>query len=88
MSPRGARAESPSKLPGRAASDEPPELCGLRAERHPDPNLARPLRSGVRGDGIESDAREQERDDRNDHEHRSEHSQAHSFVGCREQIVQ
>ena len=69
-----------SKLHRRAPRDEPPDLRRLRAERHTHPDLARPLRGGIGGDGVESDSRQQQRHDGEDDEHRSEHAQADAFV--------
>ena len=72
----------------RAPCDEPPDLRRLRAKRHTHPNLTRPLRGGIGGDGVESDGRQQQRHEGEDHEHRSEHAQADAFVRCGQQIVQ
>src|SRR5439155_20792930 len=46
-----------------AAEYEIDDPAAIGAERHPDPDLVRALRDGVRGDAVETDGGEHERDD-------------------------
>jgi len=83
-----ANRQPDRQLPCRAPCDQPPDVLRPRAKRHTYPNLTRPLRGGIRGDGVESDRRQQQRHDGEDHEHRAEHPQADAFVRCGQQVVQ
>src|SRR5262245_466490 len=56
----------------RPSPEQPQHLPRLRAERHPYADLAGPLRDRIRGDRIETDRRQQQREAGKSDEHRSE----------------
>ena len=47
-----------------AADDHPQDVAALRADRHAQPDLLRPLADGVGDDAVEADRGEEERDGR------------------------